>query len=191
MALTAEQLRVLATAFPTRGASRHDKTTWVRLRDQIVAAIRPVAAAIEFDLDSLEELGVDDLADLPPHIFLAWIIEEDHAAHFFAIPEADLSEGLAQTLVMLEGLRFSGPATVSPEQWGAALRLMAAVGSPYARDPASFHASYVADSPTHESLPDLAELELLFDSLAPCFVEGGASLHRRFSRAITIVHAAG
>jgi hypothetical protein len=191
MALTAEQLRVLASAFPTRGASRHDKATWVRLRNEIVAAIKPVARALEFDLETLEELGEADLADLPPHIFLAWIIEEDHAAHFFAIPEADLTEGLAQTLVMLEGLRFSGPTSVSPEQYAGALRLMAAVGSPYARDAAAFHTAYVADSPPHESLPEPAELELLFDAFAPRFVEGGAGLHHRFSRAITIVHAAG
>jgi hypothetical protein len=91
----------------------------------------------------------------------------------------------------MEGTRFTGAASLSPEQWGGAQRLMAAVGSPYARDAPSFHAAYVADSPPHEALPDLTELELLFDHFAPCFVEGGAGLHHRFSRAMTIVHAVG
>lgn len=190
MALTIEQLRVLASAFPTRGATRRDPDSHVRLRDQIVAAIRPVAAALDFDLDSLEDLDAAALADLPPHIFLVWIDEEDQAAAFFALPEAELSEPLAQALVMLEGSRFAGQDSLSPEQWGGALRLMAAVGSPYARDAAAFHAAYVAESPPHDALPDHAELEPLFDSFAPRFVESGAGLHRRFTRAITIVHAA-
>lgn len=191
MALTVEQLRELASAVPTRGASRHDPTSYVRLRDGIVAAIRPVAAGLDFDLESLEDLDAATLQALPAHIFLVWIAEEEHVAFFFAIPEAELSEGTAQTLVMCEGLRFTDATSVSPEQWSGALRLMAAVGSHYARDAASFHAAYVARSPDHDTLPDLAELELLFDQFAPCFVEGSAGLHRRFTRAITIVHAAG
>lgn len=189
MALTAEQFQALASAFPTRGASRHDPTTWVRLRDQIFAAIRPVAAALEFELDSVDLLDAAAMQDLQPHVFLAWLAQEESTAFFFAIPESDLTESLAQTLVMLEGTRFVGPTSLSPEQWAGALRLMAAVGSPYARDAASFHAAYVAKSPENEALPDLAEVELLFDSLASCFVENGAGLSRRFSRAITIVHA--
>lgn len=191
MALTVEQIRVLAAAFPTRGASRHDPETLVRLREQIVAAITPVAAALDFDLDTVEALDAATLQALPPHIFLAWLTEEEHTAFFFAIPEADLTEGLAQTLVMLEGRRFTGPDSLSPEQWSGALRLMAAVGSNYARDAAMFHTGYVTKSPPHESLPDLAELELLFDAFAPSFIENGAGLHRRFTRAITIVHAVG
>jgi hypothetical protein len=190
MALAIEQLKVLAAAFPTRGASRRDPDSYVRLRDQIVAAIRQVAAGLDFDLESLEDLDAAALADLPPHIFLVWIAEEDLTAAFFAIPEAELSEPLAQALVMLEGSRFAGQTSLSPEQWGGALRLMAAVGNHYARDAPAFHAAYVAESPPHEALPDLAELELLFDTFAPRFVEGGAGLHRRFTRAITIVHAA-
>ncbi|MBL9103480.1 MAG: hypothetical protein JNL82_21215 [Myxococcales bacterium] len=189
MALTSEQFRVLTAAFPARGASRHDPATLVTVREAIVAAIRPVAAALDFDLDSYEPLDAAALQQLPPHLFLAWLAEDELTAYFFAIPESELSESLAHTLVMLAGSRFTDHTSLSPEQWAGALRLMAAVGSPYARDAAAFHANYVAKSPDHEALPDLAELGLVFDSLAPCFVENGAGLHKRFSRAITVVHA--
>ena len=37
-----------------------------------------------------------------------------------------------------------------------------------------------------DALPDLEEVESLFDQFAPCFVESGAGLSRRFSRVIAV-----
>ena len=162
MALTREQLREFSRAFPSRGASRHDPTGYETLRDQIVAALRPFAAALEFELDTVEPLQ-----------------------------QAELNEGIAQALVMIEGASFTGPEQLSPEQWGAALRLMAAIGAPYARDAADFFSAYVAvDGVPPDALPDLEEVESLFDSFAACFIEGGAGLSRRFSRVITVFRGA-
>ena len=187
MPLSREQLRALSRAFPTRGASRHDPTGYETLRDQIVAAIRPFAAALEFELDTLEPLHQADLVALPAHILLAWCEPDEQMAFLYAIPEAELNEGLAQALVMIEGCNFSDPTQLSAEQWGAALRLMAAIGAPYARNAPDFFSAYVAvDGVPPDALPDLEEVESLFDQFAPCFVESAASLSRRISRVVTI-----
>lgn len=189
MPLTIPQLRELSAAFPARGASRHDPASYPRLREQIFAAIAPFAAGLEFELDGADPIDQDALLALPPHIFLAWCEDHDAMAYFYALPEADLSEAIARALVMVEGHTFAGRADLAPEQWGAALRLMAAIGTPFARDAADFHATYVADGEDHEELPDLAELELLFDQFAPRFIASAAGLHRRFTRVIAITHA--
>lgn len=190
MSLPPAQLRALVAAFPTRGASRHDITSSLRLRAQLLEAIAPYAAGLDFDPDGAEPLEADALADLPPHIFLVWCEESEQMAYFYAIPEADLSEVLAQSLHMIAGAHFTDAAGLSPEQWGAALRLMAAIGTPFARDAEDFFANLVKDSAPHEALPDLPEIEQLFDLFARCFVEGGAGLNRRFSRVITITRTA-
>jgi len=187
MPLTPAQLRDLTRAFPTRGASRHDPTGYEALRVSIVEAIRPFARALEFDLETFEPLTQAELLELPAHIFLAWCDDAEGMAYFYALPEAELNEGLAQAIVMLGGMSFSGAADLSPEQWGAALRLMAAVASPYARDAGDFHAAFVAvDGAPGDALPDLAEVEALFDEFAACFIESAAGLSRRFSRVVTI-----
>ena len=187
MPLTREQLLDLSRAFPTRGASRHDPTGYETLRDRIVAAIRPFAADLEFELDTLEPLTQAELAALPSHILLVWCEVDESMAYFYAIPEAELNEGVAQALVMLEGCSFVGPEQLSGEQWGAALRLMAAIATPYARDPADFFAAHVAvEGAPQDALPDLAEVEALFDSFAPFFVASGVGLSRRFSRVISV-----
>lgn len=187
MPLTREQLRDLAQAFPTRGASRHDPTGYEALRHAIVAAIRPFARGLEFDLETFEPLTQAELARLPAHIFLVWCDDGEAMAYFYALPEADLNEGLAQAIVMLAGVDFAGPEQLSPEQWGAAVRLMAAVANPYARDAADFHANFVAvEGAPQDALPDLPEVEAIFDQFASCFVESAAGLSRRFSRVVTI-----
>jgi hypothetical protein len=186
--LNREQLRALSKAFPSRGASRHDPTGHETLRAGIVAAIEPFADALEFDLDTVESLTQADLAPLPSHILLVWCEADEAMAYLYAIPEAELNEGLAQALVMLEGCSFAGPADLSPEQWGAALRLMAAIATPYARDPQDFFDHHVnVDGAPLDAVPDLPEVAALFDQFAACFVEGGAGLSRRFSRVITVL----
>lgn len=191
MPLTPDQLRDLARAFPTRGASRHDATGYETLRTRILEAIRPFARNLEFDLDTFEPLTQAELVELPAHIFLVWCEEADGMAYFYALPEAELNEGLAQAIVMLGGMSFSGPADLSPEQWGAALRLMAGVASPFARDADDFFKTFVAvDGAPQDALPDLAEVESLFDQFASCFVESAAGLSRRISRVVTIHHKA-
>ena len=187
MPLSREQLRALSRAFPTRGASRHDPTGYETLRDQIVAAIRPFAGALEFELETLEPLHQAELTALPAHILLAWCEPDEQMAFLYAIPEAELNEGLAQALVMIEGCNFSDPTQLSAEQWGAALRLMAAIGAPYARDAPDFFSAYVAvDGVPPDALPDLEEVEALFDQFASSFVESAAGLSRRFSRVIAV-----
>lgn len=187
MPLSREQLRDLARAFPARGASRHDPTGYETLRAALVAAIRPFADGLEFDLETLEPLTQAELAAMPAHIFLVWCEDAESMAYFYALPEAELNEGLAQAIVMLAGASFAGPTDLSPEQWGAALRLMAAVANPYARDAADFHAAFVAvEGAPQDALPDLEEVEALFDQFASSFVESAAGLSRRFSRVVTI-----
>ena len=187
MPLTPDQLRELARAFPTRGASRHDPTGYEALRVRIIEAIRPFAGGLDFDLETFEPLTQAELAEMPAHIFLVWCEDAEGMAYFYALPEADLNEGLAQAIVMLGGMSFKGPAELSPEQWGAALRLMAAIATPYARDAADFFAAHVAvEGAPQDALPDLAEVESLFDQFASCFVESAASLSRRISRVVTI-----
>ena len=56
MPLTREQLRELSRAFPTRGAARHDPTGYETLRAAIIAAIRPFATALDFEIDTVEPL---------------------------------------------------------------------------------------------------------------------------------------
>lgn len=187
MPLTPDQLRELARAFPTRGASRHDPTGYEALRARIIEAIRPFAGGLDFDLETFEPLTQAELAEMPAHIFLVWCEDAEGMAYFYALPEADLNEGLAQAIVMLGGMSFKGPAELSPEQWGAALRLMAGVANPFARDAEDFHKTFVAvDGAPQDALPDLAEVESLFDQFAPCFVESAAGLSRRISRVVTI-----
>lgn len=187
MALTREQLRELSRAFPSRGASRHDPTGYETLRNTIAEAIRPFADALEFELDTFEPLSQADLLQLPSHILLVWCEADESMAYLYAIPEAELNEGVAQALVMIEGASFTGPEQLSPEQWGAALRLMAAIATPYARDAGDFFATYVAvEGAPQDALPDIEEVEALFDHFAACFVEGGAGLSRRFSRVIAV-----
>lgn len=187
MPLTPEQLRDLARAFPTRGASRHDPTGYEDLRTRIVEAIRPFADGLDFDLETFEPLTQAELVDLPAHIFLVWCEDAEGMAYFYALPEAELNEGLAQAIMMLGGMSFKGPSDLSPEQWGAALRLMAAVANPFARDAEDFHRTFVAiDGAPQDALPDLAEVEALFDQFASCFIESAASLSRRISRVVTI-----
>ncbi len=187
MPLTREQLRDLSRAFPTRGASRHDPTGYEALRDAIVAAIRPFADALEFELDTTEVLTQAELVQSPPHILLVWCEADELMAYFYAIAEAELNEGIAQALVMIEGCDFIDAGQLSPEQWGAALRLMAAVATPYARDADDFFRAHVAiEGAPPDALPDLPEIEALFDSFAPCFVESGAGLSRRFTRVIAV-----
>lgn len=187
MPLTREQLRDLSRAFPKRGASRHDPTGYETLRDEIVAALRPYAAGLEFELDTVEPLTQAELVELPAHILLVWCEVDELMAYIYAIPEAELNEGIAQALVMLEGCSFVDAGQLSSEQWGAALRLMAAVATPYARDPADFFKAHVAiEGAPQDALPDLPEIEAIYDQFAPCFVESGAGLSRRFSRVIAV-----
>ncbi len=187
MPLTPEQLRDLARAFPTHGASRHDPTGYEALRTRIIEAIRPFADGLDFDLETFEPLTQAELVELPAHIFLVWCEDAEGMAYFYALPEAELNEGLAQAIVMLGGMSFKGPEDLSPEQWGAALRLMAAVANPFARDAEDFHSTFVAvDGAPRDALPDLAEVEALFDQFASCFIESAASLSRRISRVVTI-----
>ncbi len=191
MPLSREQLRALSKAFPTRGASRHDPTGYESLRNQIIAAIQPFAAALEFELDTTEALTQTELTQLPAHILLVWCEPDEQMAYLYAIPEAELNEGLAQALVMIEGCSFADPTLLSAEQWGAALRLMAAIGAAYARDANDFFSAYVAvDGVPPDVLPDLEEVESLYDQFAALFVESGASLSRRFSRVITVYRGA-
>ena len=98
MPLSREQLRALSKAFPARGASRHDPTGYQTLREQIVAAIRPFAAALEFELETLEPLQQAELVALPAHILLVWCEPDEQMAFLYAIPEAELNEGLATIL---------------------------------------------------------------------------------------------
>ncbi len=188
MALTREQLAQLVAAFPARGVRRSDPRGHEDLRSSIIAAIEPVAEALDFELETVDTLTQAQLEPLPAHIFLVWCEVDELMAYFYAVPEADLHEGIAQALAMIAGSQFAKPEALAPEQWGAALRLMAAVATPYARDVDDFFATFVAPhQPAPPALPDIAEVEALFDSFANCFVASGAGLGHRFSRVITIV----
>lgn len=187
MPLTLAQLEALSQrTFPPRAVSRRDADGFSVLHAAIAAAIRPIAAAIEFDMAGFEARTQADLLQLPPHILFVWCDDSDLMVSFYALPEAELAPNVAQALQMIGGQRFTDPAALPPEQWGAALRIMAAIGTPHARDADDFFASYLADvEREHPELPAYAEIAELFDSFAPRFVSDAYGLDRRFSRVIT------
>lgn len=172
-------------AFPARAVSRRDADGFAVLHAAIAAALRPVAQALEFDMSGFVARDQEALLRLPPHILFVWCDEADLMASLYALPEAELEPGVAQALHAVAGLVFADPEQLAPEQRGALLRVMAAIGTPHARDAEDFYACYLGSAPAHPELPGRAEIAALFDQFAPCFVEDGAGLDRRFSRVIT------
>lgn len=185
--LTLAQLETLSQrTFPPKAVSRRDADGYATLHAAIAAAIEPVARALEFDMNGFVPRTQAELLELPPHIFFVWCDDTDLMASFYALPEVDLQPNVAQALHAIAGHRWVTPDELPPEQWGAALRIMAAIGTPHARDAEDFYASYLADvEREHTELPGFAEISELFDQFAPCFIEGAAGLDRRFSRVIT------
>lgn len=186
MPLTLAQLEALSQqTFPTRAVSRRDVDGHAVLHAAIGAAIDPVARALEFDMSSFVARDEQELLTLPPHILFVWCDEADLMASFYALPEADISPSVAQALHAVAGLRFGDPAQLPPEQRGAVLRIMAAIGTPLARDADDFFAAYVDGGAQDPELPVRAEVEALFDQFAPCYVPDADGLDRRFTRVIT------
>lgn len=186
MPLTLAQLEALAQAFPTQAVARRDPEGYAVLHAAIAVAIEPVARALEFDMSGFVARAQDELLTLPPYILLVWCDEADLMASFYALAEADIAANVAQALHAVAGLGFGDPARLPPEQRGAVLRVMAAIGTPLARDPGDFFAAYVEDGAYDPELPVRAEIEALFDQFAPCFVEDADSLDRRFTRVIAV-----
>ena len=144
MPLTLAQLEALSQqTFPTRAVSRRDDDGYAALHAAIGAAIEPVARALDFDMSSFVARDQQELLALPPHILFVWCDEAELMASFYALPEADITANVAQALHAVAGLSFGDPSQLPPEQRGAALRLMAAIGTPLARDPDDFFAAYV------------------------------------------------
>lgn len=187
MPLTLPQLEALSQrTFPTKAVSRRDANGYSTLRAAIVAGVEPVARALEFDMTGYAARREDELLQLPPHIFFVWCDDTDMMVSFYALPEIDLAPNVAQALVMIGGHRFAAPEKLPPEQWGAALRIMAAIGTPHARDADDFFAGYVQPvEHEHPELPAYAEIVDIFDQFAPLFVADAAGLDRRFTRVIT------
>lgn len=187
MPLTLAQLDALSQrTFPPRAVSRRDADGYAALHAAIAAAIEPIAASIEFDMAGFTPRTQAELLELPPHIFFVWCDDTDLMVSFYALPEVDLQPNVAQALHAIAGQKFVSPEQLQPEQWGAALRIMAAIGTPHARDAEDFFASYLADvEREHPELPGFAEVSELFDQFAPLFVADAAGLDRRFSRVIT------
>lgn len=187
MPLTLPQLETLSQrTFPTKAVSRRDNNGYSTLHAAIAAGVQPVARALEFDMTGFAARSEEELLQLPPHIFFVWCDDTDLMASFYALPEIDLAPNIAQALVMIGGLRFHAPEKLQPEQWGAALRIMAAIGTPHARDADDFYAGYVEPvQQQHPELPAYAEVAELFDQFAPLFVADAAGLDRRFTRVIT------
>ena len=189
MPLTLAQLEALSQqTFPTRAVSRRDDDGYAALHAAIGAAIEPVARALDFDMSSFVVRDQQELLALPPHILFVWCDEAELMASFYALPEADITANVAQALHAVAGLSFGDPSKLPPEQRGAALRLMAAIGTPLARDPDDFFAAYVEGGAHDPELPVRAEIAALFDQFAPCFVRDADGLDRRFSRVITAYH---
>lgn len=187
MPLTLAQLETLSQAtFPARAVSRREADGYAALHAAIAAAIGPIAKSIEFDMAGFEARTQAELLQLPAHILFVWCDDSELMASFYALPEADITPNVAQALQMIAGLRFAAPEKLQPEQWGAALRIMAAIGTPHARDAGDFFASYLAEvERDHPELPAPAEIAGLFDQFAPCFIADASGLDRRFSRVIT------
>jgi hypothetical protein len=185
--LTLAQLEALSQrTFPPKAVSRRDPDGYAALHAAIAAAIEPVARALEFDMNGFTARTTAELLDLPPHIFFVWCDDSVLMASFYALPEVDLQPNVAQALHAIAGQKFIKPEQLPPEQWGAALRIMAAIGTPHARDAEDFYNSYVAAiEREHPELPGFAEVSELFDQFAPCFIEDAHGLDRRFSRVIT------
>lgn len=185
--LTLAQLEALSQqAFPARAVARRDPDGYAVLHAAIGEAIRPVARALEFDMSSFVARDQHELLALPPHILFVWCDEADLMASFYALPEADIAANVAQALHAVAGLRFGDPALLPPEQRGAVLRIMAAIGTPLARDADDFFAAYVAVEGPDPELPVRAEVEALFDHFAPCYVADADDLDRRFTRVIAV-----
>lgn len=191
MPLTLAQLDALSqSTFSTRAASRRDPEGYAALHAAIAAAALPLARALEFDMTGFRPRAQLELLQLPPHIFFVWCDESDLMASFYALPEAELAPTMAQALHAVDGLKFESPGKLELDRRGAVLRVMAALGTPHARDADDFYAGYVAGADLqHPELPSHAEIAELFDSFAPCFIEGAAGLDRRFSRVITVHRA--
>lgn len=187
MPLTLAQLEALSQqTFPARAVSRRDDDGYAAMHAAIAEAIWPLADALEFDVSGFVARDQNELLTLPPHILLVWCDEHELMASFYALPEADLTEGVAQALHAVSGLRFADPAQLAHGQRGAALRLMAAIGAPFARDADDFFAAYVENLGHDPELPSRAEVDALFDQFAPCFVADACGLDRRFTRVITV-----
>lgn len=187
MPLTLAQLEVLSQqTFPTRAVARRDPDGHAALHAVVGAAIGPLADALEFDMTGFVARDEQDLLQLPAHILFVWCDDADLMASLYALPEADLAPNIAQALHVIAGLRFGAPALLPPEQCAAVLRIMAAIGTPHARDADDFFAVYLERAAGGSGeLPTRAEVALLFDQFAPFFVEGADGLGRRFSRVIT------
>ncbi|MDC0717140.1 hypothetical protein [Nannocystis bainbridge] len=187
MPLSLAQLEALSQqAFPTQAVARRDPDGYAALHAAIAEAILPVARALEFDMDDFVARSQDELLALPPHILFVWCDEADLMASFYALPEADIAANVAQALHAVAGLRFGDPAQLPSEQRGAVLRIMAAIGTPLARDADDFFAAYVDGAAHDPELPVRAEVEALFDQFAPCFVPDADGLDRRFTRVIAV-----
>lgn len=63
-----------------------------------------------------------------PHTLLVWARAEDHAAHFFVVPDDELDDALDEALEAANGLSFANGYDCSLFQLGAALRVLAATG---------------------------------------------------------------
>lgn len=192
MPLTLAQLEALSQqTFPTRAVDRRDADGYAVLHATIAAAIEPFADALEFDHSGFVARDQGELLALPPHLLFVWCDEADLMASLYALPEADITAGVAQALHAVAGLRFDDPTQLPPEQRGAALRIMAAIGAPLARDADDFFAAYVEGLGHDPELPSRAEVAALFDQFAPCFVADAFGLDRRFTRVITVHRSVG
>ncbi|HEY8377077.1 MAG TPA: hypothetical protein VIK91_11335, partial [Nannocystis sp.] len=164
MPLTRAELETLSQrAFPARAVSRRDADGYAVLHAAIAEALRPVARGLEFDMSGFVARDQAALLQLPPHILFVWCDETDLMASLYALPEAELAPGVAQALHAVAGLSFADPEELPPEQRGAVLRVMAAIGTPHARDADDFYASYLGAAPPHPDLPGRAEIAALFD----------------------------
>ncbi|WAS92268.1 hypothetical protein [Nannocystis punicea] len=189
MPLTLAQLEALSQqTFPTKAVARRDPDGYAALHATIAEALHPVARALEFDMSSFVARAQDELLALPPHILLVWCDEADLMASLYALPESDIAANVAQALHAVAGLRFGDPAQLPSEQRGAVLRIMAAIGTPLARDVDDFFAAYIDGGAQDPELPVRAEVEALFDQFAPCYVADADGLDRRFTRVITVHH---
>lgn len=160
------------------------------LRSAVLAALTKYG---EVDADQLPQRSEAELLSMPEHLFFIWCDDHD-GLYCAAIPESEIDERMDRALTTIGSSIFVGSEDFSGEEFGALLRVMAAVMSPVGIE----HAHAIDLLPWIEqetgswseaekaTLPSPDELRELDGRWADYFSMDPTAFDRRYSRAIAI-----